>query len=299
MQNFWWMPAILLSLLTASYVYINQFIKIKGSQLMIYRGLGTFFLLLPFTCFFPTIQNPTFYILCIAQGLVISYGDNRILNSAKTFGAEITSLIHPLSIAIIFLFWLIIHPQEFLKLAQHPYHFSLIFTCLIGISIAIILICHSKISRKAIGFLFFGMLCEVFIDVSNKETTHLGAENILSAIFYYTLITSLVAGTSNLFVYLQKGKKLPKLTNKNSLKFAWFFMFYAIAHSLLKTYTMYLTPNPAYVAAIVHAYPVWIILANKIYNTKQPNKKIKQINKIHLSLLLICMLGLVLMVHED
>ena len=299
MQNFWWLPAILLSLLTASYVYINQFIKLKGSQLMIYRGLGAFLLLLPFSALFPLIQNPAFYVLCIAQGIVISYGDNRILNSAKTFGAEITSLIHPFSIAIIFLFWLFLHPQEFFALSQNTSHFILIFLCLIGVSAAIIMICHSKISRKALSFLFLGMLCEVFIDVSNKETTHLGAENIISAIFYYTLITSFVAGSINLFVYLFKRKKLPKLAKKNTAKFICFFMGYAIIHSMLKTYTMYLTSNPAYVAAIVHAYPVWIILANKIYHLKNPQNKIRQINKWQVLLLLICIVGLILMVHED
>ena len=41
MQNYWWILAIALSLLTSAYVYVNQFVKIKGSLLMVYRGLGT------------------------------------------------------------------------------------------------------------------------------------------------------------------------------------------------------------------------------------------------------------------
>jgi hypothetical protein len=31
MQNYWWILAIALSLLTSAYVYVNQFVKIKGS----------------------------------------------------------------------------------------------------------------------------------------------------------------------------------------------------------------------------------------------------------------------------
>lgn len=298
-QNIWWMVAGLLSLLTASYVYVNQFVKVKGSQLMVYRGLGTFLLLLPFSCFFEPINNCAFFVLCVVQGFVISYGDNRILNSAKTFGAEITSVIHPLSIAIIFLFWLLLHPENFLVLSGHPLHFSIISLSLIGISVSIILICNSKISRKALKFLFLGMLCEVFIDVTNKETTILGAENIISAIFYYTLVTSFVAGISNLLFYFHNNKKLPQLLAKKNFKVIVFFVSYAIVHSMLKTYAMYKTPNPAYVAAIVHAYPVWIILANNLYQLKNPNYKTNKLNKWHLFLLLICMLGLVLTVHED
>ena len=299
MQNIWWLLAFLLSILTASYIYINQFIKVKGSQLMVYRGLGTSCLLLPFAFFVPLLHNPAFYALCFVQGIVISYGDNRILNSAKVFGAEITSLIHPLSIAIIFLFWLALHPHEFAEMLNMPLHFALVLSCLLGISAAIILICHSKISLKALSFLFLGMFCEVFIDVSNKETTHLGAENVYAAIFYYTLITSFVAGLFNLFFYIKSGKKLPPLMAKKNYSFMWFFVLYAIIHSMLKTYAMYLAPNPAYVAAIVHAYPVWIMLANNLYSLKNQGYKTNRINKAHLFLLLISMVGLVLMVHED
>ena len=72
MQNYWWLLALALSLLTSAYVYANQLIKIKGSLLMIYRGLGTGLVLLPFCYFFVPIHNWAFYGLCIAQGLVIS-----------------------------------------------------------------------------------------------------------------------------------------------------------------------------------------------------------------------------------
>ena len=88
MQNYWWILAIALSLLTSAYVYVNQFVKIKGSLLMVYRGLGTAAVLLPFVFCFAPIHNWAFYALCAAQGLVISLGDNRILNGAKTFGAS-------------------------------------------------------------------------------------------------------------------------------------------------------------------------------------------------------------------
>lgn len=53
MQNYWWILAIALSLLTSAYVYVNQFVKIKGSLLMVYRGLGTAAVLLPFVFALP------------------------------------------------------------------------------------------------------------------------------------------------------------------------------------------------------------------------------------------------------
>lgn len=60
MQNYWWILAIALSLLTSAYVYVNQFVKIKGSLLMVYRGLGTAAVLLPFVFCFAPIHNWAF-----------------------------------------------------------------------------------------------------------------------------------------------------------------------------------------------------------------------------------------------
>lgn len=298
MQNYWWLFALCLSLLMASYVSLNQFVKIKGSLLMVYRGLGSALVMLPFVFFFAPIGNWAFYALCIVQGLVISYGDNRILNSAKTFGAEVTSLIHPLSIAFIFLFWIILHPAEFTVFMGHPFHFALILGCLLGVTVAMIFICRARANRKALLFLAGGMFCEIFIDVTNKETTHLGAENIVSAIFYYTFITSLVAGSVNLYFYLRQGKKLAAAFARPNLKVAWFFMLFAIIFAALKTYTMYLTPNPAYVAAIVHSYPVWIMLGNNLYFRLHKNENYARVNPKFLSLLLISIIGLIFIVEE-
>lgn len=296
MQNYWWILAIGLSLLTASYVWANQFLKIKGSILMTYRGLGTALLLLPFCFYFAPIHNPWFYVLCSVQGLVLSLGENRILNSAKAFGAEVTSLIHPISIAIIFVVWVLLHPMELHELALQPQKFSLIGLCLLGTATALILISQAKANRKALWFLLAAMSCETFIDITSKETTHLGAENVISAIFYYTFITSLVAGCCN--VLFQDKKRFKEVFAKEHLKFAWFFMSFAILHSVLKTYTMYLSPNPAYVAAIVHSYPVWIMLGNNYLFAKKQKGHYIKIKPLYLGLLLISIVCLILMVEE-
>ena len=296
MQNYWWILALCLSLLTASYVWANQFLKVKGSVLMAYRGLGTAVILLPFCFYFAPIHNIWFYVLCTVQGLVLSIGENRILNSAKAFGAEVTSLIHPVSIAIIFVVWVLLHPHELQELIAEPDKFSLIAICLLGVATALILISQAKANRKALWFLLAAMSCETFIDITSKETTHLGAENVISAIFYYTLITSFVAGMCN--ILFQEKRHFKEIFERKNLRFAWFFMCFAILHSVLKTYTMYLSPNPAYVAAIVHAYPVWIMLGNNyLFAFAQKGHYIK-IKPQYLLLLLVSIVCLILMVEE-
>ena len=296
MQNYWWLMAISLSLLTASYVWINQFTKIKGSVLMAYRGIGSAILLLPFCFYFSPINNYSFYILCILQGIILSLGENRILNSAKAFGAEVTSLIHPISIALIFIVWIILHPYELHNIILYPTKFTIISLCLLGVGASLILISKAKASRKALSFLVVAMCCETFIDITNKEATHLGADNVVSAIFYYTLITSFVAGICN--IIFQDSKRFKDIFQYKNLRVAWFFILFAIIHSTLKTYTMYLSPNPAYVAAIVHAYPIWIMLGNNYLFAKMHNSNYIKIKSQYLVLLIISITGLILMVEE-
>ena len=296
MQNYWWMLALCLSLLTASYGWANQFLKIKGSVLMAYRGLGATLILLPFIPFFAPIHNGWFYVLCVVQGLVLSVGENRILNSAKAFGAEVTSLIHPVSIAIIFVVWVGLHPAELRELIAQPEKTGAIMLCLAGVAVALILISKAKASRKALWFLIAAMSCETFIDITSKETTHLGAENVISAIFYYTLISSFVAGIGN--ILCQDKRHFKEIFERRNLKFAWFFMLFAILHGVLKTYTMYLSPNPAYVAAIVHAYPVWIMAGNNYLFASQQKGSYVKIKPAYLMLLLVSIVCLILMVEE-
>ena len=296
MQNYWWIFALMLSVLTASYVGINQFIKVKGSVLMAYRGLGTALVLLPFCWRFEPIPNIGFYVLCLLQGVVLSLGENRILNSAKTFGAEVTSLIHPVSIALIFIIWMALHPSELTVLTATPLKLSGIVLCLCGTATALILISRARANRRALWFLLAAMACETFIDVSNKETTHLGAANIASAVFYYTFITSLVAGVCN--IAFQSRRRFFDVFKPQNLRFAWFFVLFAIAHSVLKTFTMYLSPNPAYVAAIVHAYPVWIVVGREYLFAKSNNRHYIKINPWYLGLLLVSIVCLILMVEE-
>lgn len=297
MHNYWWILAVALSLLTASYVWINQFLKIKGSVLMVYRGLGAALVLLPFCMYFPPIHNIGFYVLCVTQGLVLSLGENRILNAAKTFGGEVTSLIHPISIAVIFIVWIMLHPSQLHELAAQPLKTSAIIFCLAGVAASLLLIGKARAGRKALCFLLAALSCETFIDITSKETTHLGAENVISAVFYYALITSFVAGSCNLLC--QQKRHFKEIFVRKNLKYAWFFILFAVIHSALKTYTMYLSPNPAYVAAVVHAYPVWIMLGNNYLSGRERGKHYVRIKPWNLALLLVSIVCLILMVEDE
>ena len=55
------------------------------------------------------------------------------------------------------------------------------------------------------------------------------------------------------------------ITKPQNLYHGVFIAILVIVLMVFKNYAMYLTPNPAYVSAIILLYPLWIIWANKIY----------------------------------
>lgn len=75
--------------------------KLKDSLIMIYRGIGTGLILLLFAPLVPYNFSPMFFYLCIFQGFLIAYLDNRLFNAANSFGAEVTSVIQPIIILIL------------------------------------------------------------------------------------------------------------------------------------------------------------------------------------------------------
>ncbi len=68
---------------------------------MIYRGIGTGLILLLFAPLVSYNFSPMFFYLCIFQGFLIAYLDNRLFNAANSFGAEVTSVIQPIIILIL------------------------------------------------------------------------------------------------------------------------------------------------------------------------------------------------------
>ena len=65
MHHLWWLVSIFASFVFAMYLYANQVFKLKGSLVMIYRGIGAGLVLLPFAALVPGVENPIFYYLCV------------------------------------------------------------------------------------------------------------------------------------------------------------------------------------------------------------------------------------------
>ncbi|MCQ2741517.1 MAG: hypothetical protein MJ210_05335, partial [Alphaproteobacteria bacterium] len=258
MNYLWWLTSIFASVVFAMYIFANQVFKLKGSLVMIYRGIGTALVLLPFAFFITPIDSVVFYILCVFQGLLIAYFDNRLFNASKRYGAEMTGTIQPISVFFGLIMWFIIKPETFMALIESPVRFVLTVAAVIGVILSVLSFKKSRINQLAFLYLLPSMLSVTVIDLVCKILMELGSENVWSAIFYYSLITSFIAGIINAMAFYRGEHSIKEVLLPRNIKCAGISVVTIIvAMYLLKNYSLYLGQNPAYVMAIIYAYPVW------------------------------------------
>lgn len=265
MQQYWWLVSIFASFIFAMYIFANQIFKLKGSLVMIYRGIGAAIVLLPFLPLIQGMDNQVFYYLCIVQGFLIAYLDNRLFNAANRFGAELTSMIQPISVLFGFVIWFVLVPQQFWNLCQNPWRLFFITVSIVGIVSSVLMLKKNRMSRKAFFYLLPALLTVTILDLLGKKLMDIGQDNVLGAIFYYSIITSVVAGGINAIAYFKEGNTLSEVLRPRNMLFAGIpVIILILAMYSFKNYSLYLSVNPAYVMAIIYSYPIWILFANNV-----------------------------------
>ena len=281
MHDLWWVFAFCAGLMTAMFVFSNQVFRLKGSMVMIYRGIGTALCLLPFSLLFTAPNNAYFYYLCIGNGLLIAFLDNRVINAAKTFGAENAAMLQPLSVVFEFFVWFFFVPQLFINLSTNPLRLSLILLALFCLAFSIFMVKKDKVTKKAFFYLLPAMLSVMVIDVQCKILMSIDTALLPAAIFYYSMITSFIAGSINAVIYFKNGNKIGEVLKPRNIMFVGFpIILLMISIYIFKNCSLHYVENPAYTMAILNLYPLWVAGANHIYNKyfrhipyPQPNRK--------------------------
>lgn len=294
MEQYWFIVALVCSLLNGIFIYTNQVFKLAGPLFMVFRGMGQFLALLPFVMFFTPVQNVTFYVLCCMQGCLIAFNDYRMFRSSKVFGAEVTGSLQPLVIAPIFVLWLVVNPADLRAMLNAPLHLCAVILCLAGITFSILKMKGVKTSSRAMTYLL-PCLCLMSInDVINKEAMMHGGEDLIAAIYFYCLITAFISGSVNFYIYLKKHKMTELFKRQYSVKAA-VIVFLVTVCMITKNYAMFLAPNPAYVSAIIFLYPLWIVFGNMVYRHFGGKIVFASVRLSTVSMLLTSVIGLILL----
>lgn len=294
-SELWWLMALFASCLTGVITYINQVFKMPSSLLMVYRGVASSLLLLPFIPFFTPPTDPVFWVFSIVQGLIVAYGDKRIFLCSRIYGGEIVGSLRPFSVALVFVAWWVISPIQLLETLREPVRFCTIVLCMVGIVYTLILVNNGNVSKKAFKDLLPALVLYAIIDLNNKYVNTLGsAVGVFSAVFYYCVITGLFSGFPNAVKFFRHRDW--RLIFAPSYVIGGLLMSLSvIAANFLKAPAMIYAPNPAYVSAIIAAFPVWIMAWNSIYYRLKGAEEFPHCNFKAVLLLLISIVTLILL----
>lgn len=296
MASYWWLTALLTGFVNAGYIYVNQIYKMNGMLLMLYRGFVVALIMLPAVLLSAPITDWRFYLFCILQGGIIAFNDYRFFRATKAFGAEVSGSIHPLSVSLMFVLWLLVTPSQLWYFAEHYWRFAAVVLCLGGIIAAVLRLRNAKASRRALGYLLPVLAVLACGDIVNKKAMQYGAENLFSAVVYYSFVTGIVCGLCSLAVYLHRRRPLAPVFEKRNLLRGSVVAVMVIVLMIFKNVSMYLTPNPAYVSAIILLYPLWIMGGDNIYLKLTGRKGGYATVSPKLLLMLVCsVIGLILL----
>jgi uncharacterized membrane protein YoaK (UPF0700 family) len=191
--------------------------------------------------------------------------------------------------------WFCIRPQLFFDLCQNP--LRLIVTCfsIIGIVVSVLMLKKNRMSRKAFLYLLPALLTVTVLDLLGKGLMEIGSDNVFGAIFYYSLLTSFVAGLINAYAFFRQGNSFSEVIRLRNVLFAGVPVIVLIMGMyVLKNYSLYLSENPAYVMAVIYSYPIWILLANNVCSRYFTHKNYAKPSKWVLGSMVVCIIALIL-----
>lgn len=258
----WFVFAILTSLTYAVYHICNQYSKLNADIFIIYRGFLTALAATPLALIYFHIFPWQFYAIAAFQGITISYMDYKYFQAFHKFGAENVNAVRPLTVFIIFMFWLIVKPSMIETYLTAPVQSAVIMASLTGIILAVMKYRNQHIGKQCLREIFPLLLLSSAIDVSNKLIMEYNDGYLLALTIHRVAFTGWIIGGINLLLNYRKIY-LRDLVNLKNIQSGSFLIFLILSMVLIN-FAMYYTINPAYTTAITYLSVIWIILINKI-----------------------------------
>ena len=254
----WLVLTLISGFFTAAYYWGNQLVKLNPFVFMFYRGFVPVVVLLPLLPFVHFIDDWHFYALCLLQGSVIAFIDYGNFVAMNKWGTKVVSALRPLSFVLVFAFWTILRPAQFISYLHNPFYLSIIFLSFAGIVYAASSFSFSSDTKKIMLFLFPFLVMSAVCDILNKLCmSYVAEQQVIYASYLYILITASVVAMINFVVYLRQGHHPRDLYTAQNLKYALLFLL-LIGAMISKNFAMFSTSNPSFVTAGLYSYILWI-----------------------------------------
>ena len=199
----WIIYGFLYAVFNAMYLSFNQTKGYDGYLLGIIRGLGISLIVSPMLVFVSSNVDLFYFIVLIAQGILIGIYDSHVFFSSSKFGANSTFGFMATSVFITLILWWIIEFQEFAEILENKISFITLILILIGISSSYWLMMKVKINKEAEKYLYPAVFSLSFMSIATRYIASRGGSEF-DGIIYYLTISCGVSGIYNVILFYKK-----------------------------------------------------------------------------------------------
>jgi hypothetical protein len=268
LAHFWPLLAVLFSLGGALIIGFNQWAKLDGTRLVVWRWAGVAPLTAAAATVLPFPTTWQFYAVAALMGMGLAYADVLLFNASRTHGARLAALYVPLKMLLGFTLWAIFNPISLLPLWLEPWRLPLLMGGFALCGGALAHLRNSDASWRALGAIVPVAILFTLGDIVAKLTLPPASGSLLaisgSAVAF--LFTTTTVGA--LGGILLQGWRAP--TGPELIRSALFGVLLMAAITLLLV-TLALAPNPGYVAAVTMLSALWLALYARFTRGAQEN----------------------------
>jgi hypothetical protein len=285
----WWIYALFAGLSFAGYLLSTGLSRTDAKVLSLYRGMGAMVAFGPFAFFVTMPQDIHFYVLSGAAGFIVLILDFLMFRAAQDYGAGTVGRLTPISIAFIFLGWVVYDPAyRDLMVAWPLWQSGAVVLCLVGGIVSLSAMRHDPIARSAIKVSLVIALLGAFIDAASKVALDYGSLPDIG--LAYMAATGVAAGITSAvsYIFLMPHVSIRDAFSPSAIIGGTLLLLSLAGLILFKMYAMRDVANPSYVVALICTAPLWITLYHKVTKTPDPTDLRAGFAFV------ICMVGLVL-----
>ncbi len=266
--------AFLLSLISAAaaagMALVNEWGKVSGIALLIWRGLIPALLLAPMVTLldaWPT--EPVFYGLVAASALGGAIVDGLAVVTASRYGGGVVSRLTPVSLWFVLIPWAVVAPETMLPLIEDPLHGLAVVAALGAMIWAAGRLRGSAVDWAALRLFWPAIVAAGIVQVINKLAMD-GAPTFSGAMAYGAFQGALIAaGATGVMVARHGIQSLPVVVSRRVLAAGALFAGAVLIHLLSKNMAMVRINNPTWVSALLLTAPLFVLVLYRCIGRKE------------------------------
>ncbi|NBX86280.1 MAG: hypothetical protein EBQ80_03425 [Proteobacteria bacterium] len=264
----WVWMALGFSFCGAVIVAYNQWAKLDGRALVVGRVVGIWPLAGLSLVFFPWPVEWQFYAVAALMGVGLAYADVCLFNASRKHGARLTAMYVPLKMLLAFGLWVMINPMSLLPVLSVWWKVVLL---VVGFGLCSGALGNIRRSDTGLRALVAVLPVAVLFALADVVAKHLLGEvggnwsDVVGRAVAFLAVTSTVGAVGGVIF-----GGLPRYKRRQFLRAAGFGVTLLMSLTLLLL-TIWLAPNPGYVAAITMLSGLWLAFYGRFMRGERNN----------------------------